>query len=403
MRGAHLSDLHLGFRAFTATCEGRNHREVDVERAWFAAVEQVIDARPDLVTVAGDIVHHPRVSDFAKRALLQGLRHLLEETEAHVVLLAGNHDAPRTADTLNPIRLADVLAALTETEGAKRLHVVTEPKRLRIRLAGELVSVACYPFVDRGDGTVYTLEPDAEADVNVLVIHAAVRGHAEGNILPTFYAGAEAIDVGREADRWDVIHCGDYHEFTRLHPERLAFYSGALERTSSNIWQETAPKGWVLTDTAAGTLELREVETREMADYDLPDFYMEPGAGATDVNEALEALAAMPSTEGSIVRFKVDAFPREEREQIDWALVRELKHRCLHFQLDLRLKARESTTLPDRRDNPTASLAEEVAAFFRLDEEQVRRIVLRYLELEREAEGLPPVDEPELELQEATA
>ena len=55
MRIAALSDLHLGYRRFPATVEGRNAREVDVEAAWYLAVEAVVRAQPNLITIAGDV------------------------------------------------------------------------------------------------------------------------------------------------------------------------------------------------------------------------------------------------------------------------------------------------------------------------------------------------------------
>lgn len=391
MRGAALSDIHLGFRAFPATIEGRNAREVDVERAWFAAVDQVVGVAPDLITIAGDVFHHPRVSDFAKRAFLTGIRRMLEGTEASVIVLQGNHDAGRTAEVLTPIALADVL-------GTQRLHVVTEPTRIRLNTAhwigekADTISVACFPFVARGDGTVYSLEPDPTADLNILLMHAAVRGDAGADRLPYFYGGDQALDVGREADRWDVIAVGDYHECTRLHPERLAFYSGSLERTSSNIWDEHQPKGWVLYDTEAGTMELRGVPTRRMCDYNLGDFDLPPGAGVAEVNGALAQLASYDHIRDTMVRFKVDAFPRADREHLDWKLVRELKQACLHFYLDIRYAAREVADLGDRRERGRAlSLADEAAAFFAADEPEVRELALQYLEVQADVDDLAEV------------
>ncbi len=265
-RGAALADLHLGVRQFQATVDGRNTREVDTESAWYAAISAIISEKVDLVTIAGDVFHHPRVSDYAKKAFLVGIRTLLE-SGAEVIVLQGNHDAGRTADVLPPIRLAE----------APRLHVITEPSWVPfVTEGGEEVVVSCYPYTALQDLPAYKLEPNPTADVNILLMHAAVKGSAEGDKTPFFYGSSDqALDVGREIDRWSAILVGDFHEFTRLHPERLAFYSGSLERTSNNIWQEQAPKGWVLYDTATGKMELQEVPTREMLDWSLGDLRIE--------------------------------------------------------------------------------------------------------------------------------
>jgi len=379
VRGAALADLHLGFRQFTHVSKGRNTREIDTEEAWFAAVKLIVENKPDLVTIAGDVFHHPRASNFATRAFLTGVRNLIDDTDAEIVIAQGNHDAGRTAEVLTPIALA---------EGwNERVHVVTTPKRIRFKADVETVSVAVFPFVVMGDGKSYKLDPDPEADVNVLLLHAAVRGSSEGDRLPYFYGSADqALDVGREVDRWDVIACGDYHEFTRLDPTNLAFYSGSLERTSSNIWDEHHPKGVVFYDTATGEMELAPVPNRKMSDYDLGDFDHPPGVGADKVNECLEMLGSYITLEDTIVRFKVDAFPRAEREHINWALVRALKSYCTHFYLDIRYGKAEALDLGDRRNKKTLSLADEWLAFSKDDPDDVRACAVHFLDLEAEVE-----------------
>jgi DNA repair exonuclease SbcCD nuclease subunit len=366
-----MSDLHLGFRAYAAVKDGRNAREQDVEVAFARAVDRTIDAQPDLVTIAGDVFHNTRPSFHAVRALQVGIRRLVDETAAHVVIILGNHESPRTAEALSPVVVV---------EGEQRVHVVDSPKRIRLHCGDQLVSVACLPFVALAAEERYALEPDPEADVNVLLVHAAVRSSAAPDALPVFYAGETALDVGREADRWDVIAAGDYHEFTRLHPTGLAFYSGSIERTSSNIWPEAAPKGVVLYDTAARTMELLPISTRRVLDFTVQDVngyeIVPQGAGA--VNMALAQLAEQ-GIEDAILRLKVDEFDRAERQDIDFALVRQLKERALHFQLDLRFAEREHVIAGDRHDRAVRTLQDEATDFLEKDPAPVRECALAFL------------------------
>ena len=380
MRGAALSDIHLGYRYGTKVVAGRNVREVDVEAAWHAAVASVVATQPHLVTIAGDIFHHPRVSDFSKRAFLQGIQDILDKTQAVVVALIGNHDAGRTADVLSPVHLADIFG------GEGRFWLVTRPERLRLQVMGQTVSVACFPFTTRTAEKAYKLEPDADADVNILLMHAAVKGSPDGDKLPFFYGSDQALDVGREADRWDVVHVGDFHTFRRLHPERLAFYSGALERTTSNIWDEYEKRGVVLYDTLTNNLVLLSIWNREMRDYDLGDFDHPPGVGAEEVNQCLAKMEEWGTLGHMLVRFKLDSFPREEREHIDWSIVRRLKQICTYFNLDIRYKARDLGELGERRSGTAVSLGEEANTFFADDPEEVRAKAISYLDLDAEAE-----------------
>jgi hypothetical protein len=348
---------------------------MDVEQAWAAAVEKIVEAQPDLVTVAGDVVHHPRVGVHAIKAWRDGIRRIVRETGAHVVVVQGNHDAGRTAETLSPIVVPG---------DYERVHLALEPKRLLIELprTGQLVSVACAPFVALGYGEkVYEIAPDPAADVNVLVIHAAVNTSAEGaERLPSFYADGRTLDIGQLAGDFDVIAAGDYHDFHRLHPTALAFYSGSIERTSSNIWPEVDPKGVVLVDEL-GTLDFLEIPTRPMLDRRLSATFFDPAGPytAADVNETLEAIRDDDETFDAIVRLVVDNFPREERESIDQALLREIKGRALHFQLDLRFAARSAVTSVDRREAGPRSLMDAAADFFESDPREVCDCALAFL------------------------
>ena len=391
MRGVALADLHLGFRQFSAMTGGRNAREVDVENAWWDAVEQVIELDPHLVTFAGDIVHHPRVSDFAKLAFLEGISRILANTGAHAVVIRGNHDAGRTADVLSPLALANVLGRHFMLGGTvNRLHLVDRPTRLALFIRGESVSVACFPFVVLdGEGTSYKLEPDPKADVNVLLMHAAVRGAEDGEALPFFYgARDQALDVGREADRWDVIALGDFHTPRVLAQGRLVFYSGSLERTSSNIWGEPEPKGFMSYETGDDAPHFHPVRQREMRNFVVDDKAgWGEDASAAGMNAMLESLVGMADLADAIVRLKVVDFPMHEREHINWALVRALKATCLHFYLDVRYAARDVTDIGDRRNREGGlSLADEAVAFFADDDEAVRRCAFRHLDIEADIE-----------------
>lgn len=378
MRGVATSDIHLGHRRFPATIDGRNAREVDVERAWMRAVDNMVEVDPDLVLIGGDIVDHPRVSVHAIMAWRDGLRRLVDETRAHVVAVQGNHDAVKTADSRTPIVIPG---------DYERVHIVLEPRRIRIPIdrTGELCSVACFPYRSMYDGDKsYRLEPDEKADVNALLMHAAVRSEAAQGKIPAFYAGDEAIDVGRETDRWDVIAVGDYHEPTRLTEDGLAFYPGSIERTSTDIWSERQEKGVVVYDTREGEAEFVPHETRRVSDWDLLDWDMDPlEPGPEHVNQALTSLQE-EGYDGAMVRLKVEGFPREQRDQVDWETVRELKRNCLHFQLDLEWADRDSPLHRRNGDRSREGLREQALEFFREDRPAVRSCALEHLGFEED-------------------
>jgi len=392
MRGAAASDLHLGFRAFSAMIDGRNAREVDVEHAWAQVVDRICDADPDFVGIPGDVFHHPRVGIHSVKAWRNGIRRLVEETEAEIVVVQGNHDAAKTTETLSPIVIPDDYS---------RVHILITPERVRFETrSGERVAVACFPFVKLGQEISYKLEPADDVDTNVLLLHAAVKTSADGKALPWFYGGAGVLDVGREAERWDAIIVGDYHEYTQLHPDRIVLYPGSIERTSSNIWDEHDPKGLVFFDTVEQTHEFVTIPTREMVDHvfrpkeeesEDQDYVIVDAVDAETVNaELFRLLDGGFVPEDCIYRFRIDNFPRHERDQVDWKLVRELKAYCLHFYLDLRYAERFSADLGDRREKVGRSLRDEATAFLEEDQPEIRDCAMGYLfPHEEETEEVP--------------
>jgi len=122
VRLLHLSDLHLGFRQFQRTTPtGINQREWDVAQSFTRAIDRVIELRPDLVLIAGDVFHTVRPTNPAiLHAFAQFSRLMRELPDAIVVIVAGNHDMPRSSETLCILRLFAPLG----------IHVVdSEPRR----------------------------------------------------------------------------------------------------------------------------------------------------------------------------------------------------------------------------------------------------------------------------------
>lgn len=341
MRIAALSDLHLGYRGAGRTENGRSIRERDVERAWKRAVQGIIDRDVDLVLIAGDTFDTVVPSTAAKAAFLEGLARLATRF-CPVVIVGGNHETARTHGVLSPNALGELVSAHVILLNAPGAHQTGSTR------GGESYDVQGFGYSCLGREDVLTPEPLGGYDVNILLIHAAVRSSADPAALGPYYGGAAAYDVAR-ADGFDIVACGDYHQHIVLcgadgfdsGGDRVlgftggpvAFYPGSLERVSSNIWSEAAPKGWVLVDTEARTLEFVEVETRAMVQAD--------GCGGfvDAVNAELADLLAAPETENALVRYSVGPrmppLPASERACLDHGLVRQLHQRCVHFRLDV--------------------------------------------------------------------
>src|SRR5262245_53586128 len=96
LRLAHLSDTHLGYRAYYKTdpATGRNQRAVDIEHAYERAVSDILTRGVDLVIHSGDVFHHARPAYSAMRAFVRQSRRF-EQAKLPVLVIGGNHDTPR--------------------------------------------------------------------------------------------------------------------------------------------------------------------------------------------------------------------------------------------------------------------------------------------------------------------
>ena len=134
----------------------------------------MIGLAPDVVIVAGDIFHSVRPTNQAiLHAFLQFSRLVRELPNAIVVLVAGNHDTPRSTET------GGILPLLAQLG----LHVV-DRKPERLLFPERELSILAIPDVPGLEQPALT--PDSGSRFNVLVIHGEVPG-----IVPTWASVAD--------------------------------------------------------------------------------------------------------------------------------------------------------------------------------------------------------------------
>lgn len=327
MKIAHLADLHLGFRAYhRVTPRGVNVREADVSDALRQAIARIVTLRPDLVLVAGDVFHTVRPSN---TAIADAFRQFVLLTTrlpgVPVVVIAGNHDSPRSSDTGNILLLFREIPGVT---------IVAEEAR-PVFLEEIRTSVLCLPHNALATEEAVALEPDPAARTNVLMLHGTVGGNVAQQKIRyvSEYGGAVVEDTAIGPERWDYVALGHYHIETELAPNM--WYAGGPERTSTNIWMEEGPKGFLTYDTERRAAQFHPLETRPV--IDLPRLGAR-GMGAAETDEAIrEAVEGVPGgIEGKIVRLVVTDVSRHLLRELNHKRIREWKARALHFHLDAR-------------------------------------------------------------------
>jgi hypothetical protein len=331
VRLVHLADLHLGFRQYQRlTPAGVNQREADVARSFARAVDKTIALRPDLVVIAGDVFHTVRPSNPAiLHAFRQFLRLRTALPDAPVVMVAGNHDAPKTSETGCILRLFTE-CGVTVTDGAAERHDFPA-------LDLSVLAVPDVPGHRRPE-----LAPDPARRHNVLLLHGEVAD-VFGSSRPA--AERAAVEIPRDelrAPEWDYIALGHYHVYREVEPN--AYYSGSIDYTSFGAWVELRDeaeagvpgKGIVERDLATGAHAFHPVgRSRDLVQ--LPTLRA-AGMDAAQLDAAVRAaVEAVPGgIEDKIVRLVAEEVPRHVARDMDHKALREYRRRALHFQFEAR-------------------------------------------------------------------
>lgn len=331
MRLVHLSDLHLGYRQYQRlTPGGVNQREADVAATFRAAIDHVIALRPDVIVVAGDVFHSVRPTNQAiLHAFIQFGRLMHALPGAIVILVAGNHDTPRSAETGGILQLFAQLG----------LSVVDREPR-RFAFPDRDLSILAVPDVPNMVRPALTPDPDAR--INLLVLHGEVQGMLPASVVATDRAPVEISHEELGASRWDYVALGHYHVYREIAPN--AFYSGSIDYTSANTWGELyeqriagiGGKGLIERNLVTGEHRFHLLPAARPL-VDLPPVSAR-GLSPAEVDDRIRM--AVDGCDGGIdekiVRLTIRDVPRHVARELDHRAIREYKRRALSFQLDLR-------------------------------------------------------------------
>jgi DNA repair exonuclease SbcCD nuclease subunit len=254
------------------------------------------------------------------------LRAALPRTE--IVMVAGNHDTPRSAETACILRLFAPLGVHVADAEARALEfpeldlsVLAVPDNLHARPK---------------------LAPAGTHRYNVLLLHGEVEGMLGPFAATQELATREIAQDELHAAQWDYIALGHYHVYRRLAPNQ--FYSGSLDYTSTNTWGERIEEG--LTGVPGKGIIEHDLATGRHTFHVIPpgrQFVELPvisarGLTTEEVNERiLAAVSACPGgIDEKVVRLVVRDLPRHITRQLDHRQLREFRRRALHFHLDTR-------------------------------------------------------------------
>lgn len=338
MRIAHLADLHLGFRQYhRQNPNGINQREADVANAFRSAVDGVLLEQPDAVIVAGDLFHAVRPTNQAIVFAFKQFQRLREGLpDAPIILIAGNHDTPRSSETGSILKLFEELGIDVAADKERRL---VYPKLQ--------CSVLAVPHEALVSGDRPALRPAGDEMFQVLVLHGEVEGIFPADRSSAEHGGAHLSETDLTGGDWTYVALGHYHVQTRVRDR--VWYSGSLDYVSTNPWGELAEekaqrrsgagaqgKGWLLVDLRTGKVEPKPI-TLARKIFDLPPIdAAELSAAEIDKLIADKVGSVTGGIADQVVRLVVKNVPRHIARELDHAKLRGYKAEALHFHLDLR-------------------------------------------------------------------
>jgi hypothetical protein len=349
MKIAHFSDTHLGYRAYERLSPtGVNQREADVFQTFQRVLSSISEHQVDLVLHTGDFFHMVRPSNHTIVQAFNALAQFQKKRDyAPFVIVAGNHETPRTSDA------GCILRLIGNPEGTGNIpNVYVFIDHISARLLSPRCEILVVP--DRGLPQVpeTRLVPQSQADTRILALH--------GLTSPLKIPEPEINLQDLHLSQWTYVALGGYH--IRSQVGSNAAYPGSTDYTSSNIWEETKhPKGWLLIETEPFQITFVEVKPARPA-YDLPVIDAR-GLSGEEIAERIMQNAVWDPEEMPMVRQKVIGASPSARREIPAECLRTLKARSLYYLLDVSTTSTPSTPLPRSSSHPSASLLQEWGEF----------------------------------------
>lgn len=272
---AHLSDLHLGYRAYRGVdSTGVNLREMDGYNSFTAVVDDVIDHDVSAVVVAGDVFHEPQPTVRAVCMAQEQFRRLAH-AGIPVYAITGNHDT-------NDI-VADMSAAQVLNDVDRNIFSHAEPYVVHEMFPDVYLHMISHHMYSQQYRTMSQVSP-VEGAVNILTTHGSI-------IDPILDMKISAQESPREIVipdhlwndmSWDYMMLGHIHERgfigsddpTVENSEYKMLYNGSLIRRGFSDAECELGRGWTLwTVDSSGlfTPEFRTVTQRPQYDLETLD------------------------------------------------------------------------------------------------------------------------------------
>lgn len=256
----HFSDTHLGYNELDrVTADGVNLREQDFYDSFTQVIDEAIERRPDVVIHSGDFFHRPSPANRPMIVALAQVQRLSNEG-IPLVLIAGNHETPRTIYT------SPILQAMQTIKG---VYPIFSQCYEQIEL-GDLV-VHGLPHIN--DGKVLLEEMDkmspVDGKLNIMMLHTSIGKEYLMEEYGEQLYPKERMEV---LNQFDYVALGHWHNFQKVSKLTNGWYSGSTERMSDT--EAGKEKGYCMLELEKGKIcppEFIPIKTRNWFRLDIKD------------------------------------------------------------------------------------------------------------------------------------
>ncbi len=366
MRFIHISDSHLGASTFSRRIapSGYNQREEDICNSFISAVDRIIELKPDFVLHSGDLFHSVRPTN---RILHLGLEQLLRlaQTNIPVVIISGNHDAPKQKGVGSIFKVFTLFPNLFPVFNDRYEKIPV--KNAAIHAVPQCIDNQTF------QEELKKVEIDKDTKFNILMLHGMVAG------IPEFSMGELSEQEIKKAyfkPEFDYVALGHYHKHCKV--AKRVYYAGSTERLSmAELGQE---KGFMEVDLKKDKIIFHQVPTREMIELPPVDASeLDPEQILRQIEERINA----QNVEEKIVRLRVNNIDPYIYNSLNFRTISDLKSKAFHFDLRFEKKEEEKQEIVGRTS--IGRLEKEFDQYLqainteKLDRQRLKELGLKYL------------------------